>query len=32
MMDLDIGMNDWLVEPLKWDDSRKYDRGKIMTA
>jgi 2-oxoglutarate ferredoxin oxidoreductase subunit alpha len=32
MMDLDIGMNDWLVEPLKWDDSRKYDRGKVMTA
>jgi 2-oxoglutarate ferredoxin oxidoreductase subunit alpha len=32
MMDLDIGMNDWLVEPLKWDDSRKYDRGKVLTA
>jgi 2-oxoglutarate ferredoxin oxidoreductase subunit alpha len=32
MMDLDIGMNDWLVDPLKWDDSRKYDRGKVMTA
>ena len=32
MMDLDIGMNDWLVEPLKWDDARKYDRGKVMTA
>jgi 2-oxoglutarate ferredoxin oxidoreductase subunit alpha len=32
MMDLDIGMNDWLVEPLTWDDSRKYDRGKVMTA
>jgi 2-oxoglutarate ferredoxin oxidoreductase subunit alpha len=31
MMDLDIGMNDWLVEPLQWDDSRKYDRGKVMT-
>jgi len=31
MMDLDIGMNDWLVDPLKWDDSRKYDRGKVMT-
>ena len=25
-------MNDWLCEPLSWDDSRKYDRGKIMTA
>ncbi len=31
MMDLDIGMNDWLCEPLKWDDSRRYDRGKVMT-
>jgi 2-oxoglutarate ferredoxin oxidoreductase subunit alpha len=32
MMDLDIGMNDWLVEPLGWDDARRYDRGKVMTA
>ncbi len=32
MMDLDIGMNDWLCEPLKWDEARKYDRGKVMTA
>jgi 2-oxoglutarate ferredoxin oxidoreductase subunit alpha len=32
MMDLDIGMNDWLIEPLKWDDNRRYDRGKVMTA
>ena len=31
MLDLDIGMNDWLCKPLVWDDSRKYDRGKIMT-
>jgi 2-oxoglutarate/2-oxoacid ferredoxin oxidoreductase subunit alpha len=31
MMDLDIGMNDWLVEPFTWDDARKYDRGKVMT-
>ena len=31
MMDLDIGMNDWLVPPLEWDDSRRYDRGKIMS-
>jgi 2-oxoglutarate ferredoxin oxidoreductase subunit alpha len=30
--DLDIGMNDWLCEPFTWDDSRVYDRGKIMTA
>jgi 2-oxoglutarate ferredoxin oxidoreductase subunit alpha len=32
MLDLDIGMNDWLVEPLVWDSKRKYDRGKVMTA
>ncbi len=32
MEDLDIGMNDWLCEPFAWDDSRRYDRGKIMTA
>jgi len=32
MMDLDIGMNDWLCEPLKWDEARTYDRGKVMTA
>jgi len=22
MMDLDIGMNDWLCQPLAWDDKR----------
>ncbi|MES2256764.1 MAG: 2-oxoacid:acceptor oxidoreductase subunit alpha [Pseudomonadota bacterium] len=32
MEDLDIGMNEWLCEPFTWDDARKYDRGKIMTA
>jgi len=32
MLDLDIGMNDWLVEPLAWEADRRYDRGKIMTA
>src|SRR5687767_10115766 len=32
MTDLDIGMNQRLCEPLKWDDSRAYDRGKVMTA
>ena len=30
--DLDIGMNDWLQEPFTWDDSKVYDRGKVMTA
>ncbi|HET7199877.1 MAG TPA: 2-oxoacid:acceptor oxidoreductase subunit alpha [Burkholderiales bacterium] len=32
MTDLDIGMNHRLAKPLAWDDSRKYDRGKVMTA
>jgi 2-oxoglutarate ferredoxin oxidoreductase subunit alpha len=32
MLDLDIGMNEWLVPPLTWDPNRKYDRGKVMTA
>ena len=31
MLDLDIGMNHRLCRPLSWDDSRKYDRGKLMT-
>jgi 2-oxoglutarate ferredoxin oxidoreductase subunit alpha len=31
MLDLDIGMNEWLTEPFKWDDSRQLDRGKVMT-
>ncbi len=31
MLDLDIGMNERLCEPLEWDDSRRYDRGKVMT-
>jgi 2-oxoglutarate ferredoxin oxidoreductase subunit alpha len=32
MTDLDIGMNQRLCKPLKWDDTRAYDRGKVMTA
>jgi 2-oxoglutarate ferredoxin oxidoreductase subunit alpha len=32
MTDLDIGMNQRLCEPLQWDESRRYDRGKVMTA
>jgi 2-oxoglutarate ferredoxin oxidoreductase subunit alpha len=31
LLDLDIGMNDRLCAPLTWDDSRKLDRGKVMT-
>src|SRR5437764_9689848 len=32
MLDLDIGMNHRLCRPLKWDDAKQYDRGKVMTA
>ena len=32
MTDLDIGMNQRLCHPFQWDDSRSYDRGKVMTA
>jgi 2-oxoglutarate/2-oxoacid ferredoxin oxidoreductase subunit alpha len=31
MSDLDIGMNEWLCEPLAWDDAKQYDRGKVLT-
>jgi 2-oxoglutarate ferredoxin oxidoreductase subunit alpha len=31
MLDLDIGMNDWLTKPFAWDDTRTLDRGKVMT-
>ena len=31
MSDLDIGMNSRLCNPLQWDDTRAYDRGKVMT-
>jgi 2-oxoglutarate ferredoxin oxidoreductase subunit alpha len=32
MTDLDIGMNQRLCAPFEWDDARRYDRGKVMTA
>jgi 2-oxoglutarate ferredoxin oxidoreductase subunit alpha len=30
--DLDIGMNDWMCRRLKWDDSYRPDRGKVLSA
>jgi 2-oxoglutarate ferredoxin oxidoreductase subunit alpha len=30
--DLDIGMNDWMCSRLKWDDSYRPDRGKVLSA
>jgi 2-oxoglutarate ferredoxin oxidoreductase subunit alpha len=32
MTDLDLGMNDHITDPLEWDDSRKFDRGKVLTS
>jgi 2-oxoglutarate ferredoxin oxidoreductase subunit alpha len=32
LTDLDIGMNQRLSNPLKWEEGRTYDRGKVMTA
>jgi 2-oxoglutarate ferredoxin oxidoreductase subunit alpha len=32
LTDLDIGMNDWMVPRLTWDDSYRPDRGKVLTA
>jgi 2-oxoglutarate ferredoxin oxidoreductase subunit alpha len=32
MLDLEIGMNERLTKPFVWDDSRRMDRGKVMTA
>jgi 2-oxoglutarate ferredoxin oxidoreductase subunit alpha len=31
MTDLDIGMNQRLCKPFAWDETREYDRGKVMT-
>src|SRR6185437_6675254 len=32
MSDLDIGMNHRLCKPFAWDEARRYDRGKVLTA
>jgi 2-oxoglutarate ferredoxin oxidoreductase subunit alpha len=32
LLDLDIGMNERLCAPLAWDDARRMDRGKVMSA
>jgi 2-oxoglutarate/2-oxoacid ferredoxin oxidoreductase subunit alpha len=28
--DLDIGMNDWMIPRLQWDDAYRPDRGKVL--
>ena len=32
LSDLELGMNENLSDPLEWDDSRRYDRGKVLSA
>jgi 2-oxoglutarate/2-oxoacid ferredoxin oxidoreductase subunit alpha len=32
LSDLDIGMNDWVVPRLTWDDSYRPDRGRVLSA
>ena len=32
MSDLDLGMNDHVSPPLKWDDDSRYDLGKVLSA
>ena len=32
LSDLDIGMNDWVVPRLSWNDSYAPDRGAVLTA
>jgi 2-oxoglutarate/2-oxoacid ferredoxin oxidoreductase subunit alpha len=31
LSDLDIGMNDWMCRDLRWDDSYRPDRGKMLS-
>jgi 2-oxoglutarate ferredoxin oxidoreductase subunit alpha len=32
LTDLDIGMNDWMIRDLQWDDTYQPDRGKVLSA
>ena len=32
LSDLDIGMNDWMVPELEWDENYVPDRGKVLNA
>jgi len=32
LQDLDIGMNDWVIPKLEWDDAYQPDRGKVLSA
>jgi 2-oxoglutarate/2-oxoacid ferredoxin oxidoreductase subunit alpha len=32
LSDLDIGMNDWVCPRLRWDDTYRPNRGRVLTA
>ena len=32
LSDLDIGMNDWVMPRLNWDDTFRPDRGRVLSA
>lgn len=32
LSDIDMGMNDWMVDELTWDDNYRPDRGKVLGA
>ena len=32
LSDLDLGMNDWSCPEFEWDDSKTYDKGKVLYA
>jgi 2-oxoglutarate ferredoxin oxidoreductase subunit alpha len=31
MLELDIGMQEWLTPPFKWDEKRRLNRGKVLS-
>ena len=32
LSDIDIGMNDWMIDELTWDESYVPDRGKVLSS
>ena len=32
LSDLDLGMNDWTCPEFKWDDTKLFDKGKVLHA
>ncbi len=32
LSDIDIGMNDWMIDELTWDDNYLPDRGKVLSS